>query len=416
MTIEPHALRYLGVYEEPAGSTTYAVDHSSTPGDFLAVPYKEGTLEFDEGRTDLDPMAGKVRLDGHSEKVVGPVKPTGKFNVTLHSHGLDLDGDVAAPTTSTWALLRILKAICGGSTATTNPGTQTLVVSSTTTTVTVTATHGARFSGGGVIACQTTSGSSLLELREILSVSGDIVTVKEAFSAAPVASTPVRGGVTVYMTEDPDTSLQFLIEGRELSDRFVFGGMQGGFGIAINQNGLSELSFNLAGALFSHLSDGSGVTVPTYSVFSPVPCVASILTVPTVGTTTRTVVHQTDVKLEIGIQYEAVASGSGVNGIRRMRRLPSRPLVKGSFTTPFEDSTWRTAHTSREDRALFLQLGNLAGSACLISLPTIQIGQPKRAAAGAVAGETVPFEARHDTSALATTTALSYSAMRLHFV
>lgn len=418
MSIEPEVLRYVGVYEEP--NNAYNTDNSAALGSFLAVPWWEGSLKIGGNRVPLDPMAGKVRADAHSQKVHGPRKCSVGFDVCLHSHGVDLDGNaVSVPTTSTWALLRILQAMLGGSIATTNPGVQTTVQAGTTATlVNVTAGHGnTRFQVGGAIACECISGTTnVIEAREILSVAANAVTVKEAFSAIPVTGRPVRGAVTVYPKEDPDTSLQVFVEGRELDDRFVFCGLQGKLALAIALNGLSKLSFDLQGAYWNALSAGAGITIPSYANFSPVPCVAAELTVPTVGSTTRVLVHQTGVKIEIGMEYEDIPSGAVAEGLRRKRRKPARPLVKGSFITPFEDLTWKTAHDNRTSHGIFQQLGNAPGSTLLISVPTAQItGTPQRVPAGVAAGFEVPWEGRLD-EAIAGATEVTYAGARFHFL
>lgn len=414
MSVEIDTLRYVGVYKEPAGS--YQVDNSGTPGDFVAVPYKEGTLQLQGGRAMLDPMTGKMRLDGHDRKVLGIRSCTAAFGVTLHSHGRDLDGDVAAPAAIDWPLMLMLQTILGGASATTNPGAQTVVVAgTTTTTVTVTTGHGARFALGGVIACEVAASDPRLELKEVASVAGDVVTVKEAFSATPVTGTPVRGGVTLFPAEDPDESLQLLVEGREGQDGAVYRGLQGGFTIDLPLGELGSLNFSLAGAGWARLGT-SGVTIPSYSNFAPMAVTPLELHLPTVGSTTRVVVEQASLTIEPQIAYAPVKSGRAAETIARMRRQPTRPLVRGSFVCPYEDDTYYNARDARTNLALFAQVGNLAGSAILFSCPTIQIVDVQPAVADqGIAGQQVTWEARHD-AAIGSTSAISYAAFRIHCV
>lgn len=418
MSLELTKLKYLGLYEEPAGDATFGVDNTASPASFIAMPYQEGSLKIDWDTELLDPMLGKDKIDGYDQQVLGRKTCSVAFDTVLHSHGLDLDGDVAPPTTSNWALMRLLKILFGGSLSTTNLSAQTTVqAGTTTTTVTVTTGHGARFSRGGVIACQTVSGSSRLELKEIASVSGDLVTVKEAFSATPVTGTPVRGGVTFYPTADPDTSAQFLYEGRELSHRFGFFGCQGTVALAVNiAKSLGKLSFNLPGVNWSRLSDGSGITVPSYTNVKPVRCIDAPLTVPSFGSTTRAPVHSSDFKLDVGLAYELEPSGAATNqqGARRWRRVPGRPLAKGVFTKRFEDQTDFATHEARTDKSIYQQLGVLAGEAMLVSVPLAQLGQPKEAGVGETSGLAVPFMGRPDTTG--GTGDIDVAALRIHCV
>jgi hypothetical protein len=161
----------------------------------------------------------------------------------------------------------------------------------------------------------------------------------------------------------------------------------------------------------------SAATIPSYSVYSPMALAPLEVTVPTVGATTRVLVEQSEVTITPGIVYAPVRSGAATHTIARMRRQPVRPLVSGSFTAPYEDDTWYTAHSGREDRALFAQCGNLPGSTVLISVPTIQIHEPPQPGASGegIAGQVVSWQARHD-AAIGSTSEVSYSALRLHFL
>ena len=415
MTIELDILRGLWLYEEPAGS--YATDNSSAfPTGFLAVPYKEGTLSAQRLQKMLDPMAAKIRADGHSKKVLGPKGSKVGFTVPMHSHGSSLHGVAALPTTSTWALMRLLSAVMGATSSRTSGGATTVQAGTTATVVNVTAGRGADFERGQAIACEVSASSPALEAREILSIATDAITVKEAFSATPVTGTDVRGSVTFYPTEDPDTSLQLIAEGRESSDRWVHRGLQGGFKIAmkIGDGEIPEIAFDLEGATYGILS-AQAPNALSYGVFTPFSSTYAELTVPTVGATTRVKVEQSAVSIEPDFRYGSVKSGGGTETVSRKRRQATRPLVKGSFTVPFEDGTWETARSAREDRAFFQQLGNAAGGMWLISAPTIQIVDVQGAASDeGVAGQVVSWEGRHDESALASTTALTYAALRIH--
>lgn len=417
MTLEIDKLRYVGLYEEP--NNAYGIDNSDDPGDSLALPYMEGSLKVDGDTTNLDPMSGKVEIDGYDVQVPGPKKCTVGFDVALHSHGLDLDGTTAAPSASTWALARLLKIVLGGLSATTmGPGSAqtTVQAGSTATSIVVTTGHGVRFARGGVIGIDV-MGDGVIEAREIASVSTDTITLKEALSGTPGTGIAVRGGLTFYVSRDPDTSAQLLVEGRELSDRFVFMGLQGGIGFsfAFGQDAApSKLSFSMSGANWERLGDGSGVTVPTYSPFQLIRSVDAPLTVPTFGSTTRSLVHQHDFKLELALQYADEKSGSGVQGIRRKRRMPGRPLAKGSFVERFEDQTRWASYEQKEARSVFQQLGVTPGGICLVSVPKVQFGQPKRVASGELAGAEVPFWGRNDTTG--GTTDLEVAAFRLHFL
>lgn len=419
MTIEPHVLQKVGVYEEP--NSAYAVSSAATLSNYLDFPYKEGSLQFDGEQALIDPMAGRLAMDAMTVHVLGPRSCTVQMSTALHSHGVLMTGSTAVPTVSTWPLLRVLKTILGGSFSRTAGGTVQVAAGTTVNAVTVSSGRGVDFQKSGVIACSVVSGSSNLELREIKSIAGDVITVKQAFSAVPPTGSTVYGGVTVHMTSDPDTSLQVICQGRELSDRFVFCGLQGGMTLSLpfgQATQLAELSFSLSGPYWERLVDGGSVpTAASYTQYRPIRNVDAELTVPTVGTQTRRLVHQGEITIELpGLAYEDIASGAGVEGVRRKRRLPGRPLVRGSFTTPFEDSTWFDFFANRTNLAVFQQVGRLPGEACLISVPTVQLSQPKRVAQGSIAGQQVSFIGRNDEDVDTPTTDAHTSAFRMHFV
>lgn len=416
MSYEINTLRSLLAYVEPAGS--YAVDNSGTVGDFLSVPMSEGYMASAPMRDMLDPMLAQVRLDGRAERVIGKRSAAMQLAMLLASHGVDMVGNETQPAATTWALRRLLAATMGGVSLTGTEAAATTVSSSTTTTVTVSSGHGDRWTDGQVIACQTVSGSTALEAREVLSVSSDTITVKEAFSAAPTTSTQARGGVTFYPTEDPDTSLQFIAQGRETADHFLMRGMQGGFQIEAKPGQLAKVTFDLKGAATTKLSDHSGITVPSFSNWSPVAVVASELTVPTVGSTTRAWVAASDISLALGFAYEPV-TGYTLTGetIIRMRRQRPRDgvLARLTFTVPLEDSTWIDHRDNRTDLAAFWQIGSAAGGGWLISIPTCQVTDVRLGpSASGLSGQIVTLEGRLDASAMSSTSALSYAALRLH--
>ncbi len=415
MTFEIDSLRYIGIYEEP-NLAAYGVDHSATPGDFLALPFKAKTLKYQGMRQMLDPTRGKMLLDGHDKKIPGARSCTVAVGVTLHSHGLDLAGNVASPTTSNWALLRLLKVLMGGLVS---PGVEsgvTQVQSGTTTTaITVTSGHADRFVRGGAIMCQCVAGSSVVEAREVLGVAGDVVTVKEAFSAIPITGTSVRGMLTVHLTENPTTYLQALIEGREATDGSVYCGLQGGFALEVPLGQLAEMTANLTGAYWRRLGTSS-ITIPSFTNATGIMAlVKSELHVPTVGSSTLVSVHNPATTWEPQIAYAPIKSGKAAENVVAMRRQESRPVIKGSWIQPYEDDTWFTARDNASSHAVFHQLGALPGEVILLSAPTVQIVDVQPATAETeLAGIQVMWEGRHDESLSTPTNDHERAAFRIH--
>lgn len=415
MTIEINKLRYVGVYEEPDGS--YQSDHSGSPGDFLAFPYQEGTLDAKGAVMPLDPNTGAMLLDNQDLIVHGPKSNTVNIGCVMHSHGLDLQGTEVPPTVDSWALFRVMKAIMGGQYAAgTEAAATTVQGGSTVDTINVTAGHGDRFEAGQAIGVQTVVGSSHLEVAEIASVSTDAIGLKQNLSAAPVAATNVRGAVGCYLTEDPRTSLQWLVEGREANDGVVYCGTQGGFAMQIPIGQLGLLSFALAGAGWDR-KNASSVTIPSFDPFAPFALNPVLLTVPTVGSKTRRIIANSAITIEPGIAYAPQRSGAASETVARMRRQRVHPVAKLTFTAPLEDETWFDARDNRTAIAAFVQLGVLAGKIMFISLPTLQVVDVQPAPSETeISGQIVTCWARHDAALDDGTDEFLRSALRVSWL
>lgn len=414
MACELQKLQKLSIYQEPNGS--YGTDHSGTYGDFAPVPFVEGTLSVGRPVELLDPNTAHTSIDYVDEKIVGRTQlPPVKFEVALHSHGLDLDGDVSNPTVANWPLMALLDSTFGGSRGANVPGAQTTVqAGSTTTTINVTTGHGIRFAAGAAIACITSVG---LETREVASVLVDAVTVRQAFASAPSAGTVVRAPVSFYLTEDLNsarTSLQAIAEGVDDDNRTVFRGLQatGGVSLALPTGEIGKFSFDLTGQAWARMSSGF-VLAPTFLHYSPVAALPARLTYALNGASTLTVIDQASQSIELGpVKWAPVRSGNATNTILKMARQGGAP-VKFTFTTLYDTNAWETSRAAKDDVALYLQLGNAAGSCVMIAIRKAQIVDVQDAAHdSAMAGQTVTLEARMNS---ASSTDIDNSVIALHF-
>jgi len=89
--------------------------------------------------------------------------------------------------------------------------------------------------------------------------------------------------------------------------------------------------------------------------------------------------------------------------------------VQGQFTLPYQDNTWFTGRNNRTDYACTYTMGVAAGSAVVLSAPTLQVLNPQRAAdAGGLAAQTVMWKGRRDTDVGADTSEIGKSPFRIH--
>lgn len=422
MTIESSALRRLRVQVESAGS--YAVDDTATPSNSDDVAFIEGTFQATRDEVKLQPMLSQVFKDEIDVSYWGPKTNTIGFSTYAYSHGLDLDGDVTPTAAGSFPYGDMIQAVMGGRSATTNESAQTTVQASpspTTTAFDVTAAHGAnRFPPGNAIGISV---GGVYQCREVLSESSDSLVVKEAFSAAPSASAACRGSITYYLTEDPDTSLQFLVEGREASDGFGHLGCQlTSLGFQFEFGQLIQLAWQFAGAGWVGPQSATIAAQDLSSYSAPIPAEPLTLHVGTFtagsASSLSDVCPYSSIEITPNISFAPVTCGSATDTISRMyRQRNGEGVCTASFTLPFEDSTWYDYKTNRTDLYLTLQCGATVGATMLLTLPTVQVIDVQEAeATTGIRGQQVTVVARHDEHISSPSSELQRSAMRIHLL
>lgn len=414
MSIEVHSVQRLRVWSE----SSFATDGTGTLGNYTDVPMREGSGTMTLTLDSLDPMQSVQSRYEYREEVLGKRSATLQFTLNLAPTGTAAAASTAAVQ---GALGLLLKATMGGETL----GTGTTFTGGTATQPTVTSAAG--FAAGGAIGWVNASG--ILEVREIESIASTTITLKHAFSGAPQNANVAYAAATYYFTEDPQESLQFIVEGVEEQDRWVLLGGQavGGVTLAIDPSGaaLPSVQFSMTFANWLSSTECAGTITgalgtATYTNYNPIVGFAGELRAFTVGASTlvtSSLVHCSALSFAPKIAYVPVTSPSGTNTVYRWRASRVSPPVEGSFTTFFSDYTWWTARANKTDVDIAYQMGQAAGSAALITAPTVQIINPQRVADGnQLAGQTVAFKGRRDTDTGASTTALAKAPVRIHLV
>jgi hypothetical protein len=254
------------------------------------------------------------------------------------------------------------------------------------------------------------------------------VTLKHGFSAAPSAAAALYNAATYYMTADPDTTVDFLVEGLDSDDRFLLTGGQAvtGIGIAVDLTGaaIPTITFNFQFAdWYASNETGSAITgtlgTATYSATDHIVGEAGEFRCWTVGastyvTTTR--LHVSAMTWEPHIAYVPVTSPSGRNTVWRWKKSRNTDSpVAGSFTIPYEDTSWFATRNSKTDKDAMYVAGVAAGSAVILDAPTIQVLNPQRAAdASGIAAQALAWKGRRDTDVGSSTVDLAKSPFRIH--
>src|SRR5688500_1832643 len=245
MSVEVHSLQRVRVDVEAAGS--YLTDGTGTLGNYEDVPC-QGVAQVTLTRDENDPMIVQQFLDQHSEKVVGRRSWSLSFTCNLASTGTAAGSTVAAISD---VLGTMLKAVMGGENLST--GTTVNDAGAAVTDYDLTATAGWV---SGVVGGTTISGA--VQWRPVKTLAGSNITHALATTAAPANGAVVYGSACYSFTEDPDTSLQFIVQGAEGNDGWVLLGGQGSFSINIPRTGIPTVSFQFSGPYWLHGSECAG--------------------------------------------------------------------------------------------------------------------------------------------------------------
>ena len=419
MTIELWQIGRARVATE-AGRAAFGVDQTGTPANFIDVPIVEGTIELQTQRAHLAPNIVQQWRNAHAKHVLGARSATLGAGLVLHSTGTAYTGQNTIPfaTSANYALRRILAAIMGvADNGTVQAAATTVQSGSTASTINVTAGHGNTLGAPGRVIGVVINGR--VEAREILSVTANSVTVKQALSAAPAAGAAVYWGITFALAEDPVDTLQWILEGYETTDRFAVFGSTGNFSIELALGELPKIALALQAASWARMSPAA-LAAATYANHLGMSAVVDSEFIVGTGTITstqvRNVVPWTQATWTPAFGYLPIRSPAGVQTHLGFRGDRSRG-VTGQFTTYLDGSgvDWWARDADRSDLSLWQQIGSTAGSIVCLSAPTAQItASPVRADAGGLVGVTVSWEGRNDEAIASPASDRERSAFRIH--
>lgn len=427
MTIELHDVGRARVYDESSAgswsSTTFAIDATTSPGlgSFTDVAFREGSAQVQLMEDMLDPQqVVQSRVEGR-KKLRGKRSATLTLTLNLAPSGVAA-GSAVSSVAPGGGLGIILRAIMGGE----KLAAGTTATAGSTSSV-INATSGAGWEEGAWIGWTNSAG--IVEWREVKQVATNVVTTKYAFSGTPANGNVLYNAAVYFFTEDPQRSLQFLVEGVETDDRWLLlGGQCTGFKIGIDPTGQqlpsAQITLTFASWLdSSEVSNTAGVTAAiaaaSFGNYNPIVGFAGELRYQTVGTATldsTSLVHASAINFDPSISFVPVTSPKGVNTILRWRAARQNPPVQVGFTAPYEDLTWWTKRKARNDLAFWYTAGQLAGGSVILSAPATQIVNPQRTAdASKLAGQSIAAEGRRDIDVATGTTELSKSPVRIVF-
>ena len=409
MSIELQNLQRLAVTEEATGSFAIDVTASATYRD---VPIQEGSLQVTLNKPALDPNTVQQNIDALAQHVYGPRSATMSFTCVLGATGVAAgDGD-SPPNFAAAALTQILRTTFGGAFSA-GAGTD---VSSVTDANKFDATSLTAFDDGGVIGWPDSAGQ--IHAHEIQAVAADITT-KIDLPATPDVADVLYAGMTIYPTNDPDKSLQFILEGAEADDRWLLMGGQLSSAPAISRTlgELPTITFNFTFADWA-LEPSAAITAAAYGTFSPTHVHGYFRAkAASITLSARALLCPATVEYSLSSPvFGPVMCGSGVNTIKRWRRVRAVPFVEVSITVPYEDQTWFTARDNRTIYHLEDQMGTTAGGIVLITVPAAYVVDVQRVEQAGLAYQRITFRSTIDAYVQTSTDELAVAAMRIHFL
>jgi hypothetical protein len=389
----------LRVYVEPAGSANFAIDHTGTLGDFTDIPMVEQSFgQLTLTQEVLDPGSLVQNQLDYRLEILGKKSWSLTFDIPIAATGT-VAGDGVTAVEGPVGLL--LKTLWGGvdlGTGTTVNGTWA------SASVGNVASSGGLAEGGAILIADS---NGELHAREIETITGAAVTVKDAFPFQPTDGSTVYAAATYYPVQDPDTSLQFIVEGLEGNDRWVLLGGQGTVTLSTPTDGqIQTMTVTVSGprwlegddAAGSGSLEGSDLGSATYANHAPISSETGRMRAHTVGNALSGVeIPISAVSFEPQLAYTPVPSPSGVEGVLRHRLTRQNgPALTGSFTKYLEDRTWFGHRDARTALSMAYQNGADTGGVVFITAPTVQVTDVQTVDAGGIQSEQVSFKARLD--------------------
>lgn len=407
-TVDIHNVQSLRAFSE----ATFNTDASASLASFTYVPAREGTIQLELTTQSIDPGQVVQYLDEYRNETLGPRSAKLTFTLNLAPTGT---AAVTGTSAVTGALGMLLKASMGTETKAAGSTSST---GSTATVVNVQSGHGSRWVAGGVMGWVNASG--LLEVRQVLSVSADAITLKYGFSGSPVSTDPLYNAAVYTLAQNPTESLQFLVSGVTSTDRWLLtGGQLTAISLTLDPKGTAIPSIQFTYEFANYLeSDETGSTVTgtlpvaTYSNYTPIVGHAGELRMVPNGTTTLSTthrVHASAISYAPKFAFERVTSPSGAitatsSPVLQWRRKRVAPAIEGSFTEPFQSLKWTQGRDARTAYACWYQLGRTAGQTVWLGAPTVQVVNPQRSPdAAGFSAIPVQWKGRLDAVTAATT-------------
>lgn len=408
MTIEQHAIQRCAILKE----TSFAVDETAT-GTYLDCPAIENSLQLTLIKDELDVDILQQHLYGRALRVLGKKSATLTLQVPAYGFGTAAGDGVDSAAEDDSALIQMLAIGFGGIDGSNTGTTISAVTDATEFTPTATTDLG----DAKAIGWANSAGN--IEARVLRNLTANAL-LKSALSASPSTSDVLYAATTIYPTQDPQDTIQMIVEGAEQSDRWLLMGGQWSSPPQLTRaNGEVPMwTFTYTFADWAKEPDAA-ITTATYSNYSPTYVHGDFaMKVSGTGVTTHTQYDAASVTYTFnGPVFQPVSSPNGTNTIARWRasRPQSGCIVQVDVSIPYEADTFWTERDDRDSYYIHDQIGLAAGSVMLLETSTAQVQNPQRTNQDGLAYQTIQFFAGLDDGVLGTGD-LAVAPFRIHFL
>lgn len=410
MSIEMHNLQRIAVYDESNAEFADTSLPGAGPAD---LPFQEGSAQLALNKDPLNTQVVQQYMDARSPVILGPKMASLTVTVPLAAVG----SASTSPAYTAWGLGLLLKSSFGG---VADSNASTTFTGGTAAAPTLTSATG--FEAGGAVGWVDADG--IYHLHEIDNIATLTANLHQAFPGAPSNTNPARAATTFYLTEDPDTSIACVVEGKEQDNRWalVGGQLTAAPTLAFPLGEIPTITFTITFANWIELSPAA-ITPATYANTSHV-YTEGFLRIKQYDTgTSRTLYDAAQIDFELqGPIYVPVRSPSGTSPqaggmtVYRWRRNRVTPIARMSMNIPHENNDWWDNRDALSNYHIEWQIGtSAAGKAITISLPRAEVVNVQPVNQDGLAYQRVTLEATTDGATGDASTEIMRSAMRIHF-
>lgn len=295
-------------------------------------------MTIEHSTAEVENETETVNLYDYQDPVLGMQDASAKFDHYIAPYSAQYTS-AQAPVTHSLGVL--LKAGFGGHQA--NTGSLVSGSASTTGSVNLPSGHGLRFAQGQLAGIQTTAG---IEVRQVISIVGDALSVFPALSAAPTTGSAVVNMDNFYPTETNAQSLhlQHAKAASSAHQWALSGCFVESMELSLTRNDLVKGTFNCKAAAFSTGSLGLSTAVVSNPSAAPLVLKDAKCLLQPVSTTTA--LHYPlkahSVKLNFGLQH--VEESGGIEGKTSVARSGQRMFAEVTLkfrADPDSRAYWR---------------------------------------------------------------------------